>query len=342
MSSLLEDRYRRVLRLLPTPYRLAWEEDMVATFLQAAYAADPDDPEGVELGRPDAAEMSSVAALAVRLRLGGPGAAPRYQLWGDAVRRLALVGLLANAVLAIVGVILEVWITLRLPGISVPADAVLGYPTRWHALWGLTALLWLPAYLSVVYGHFGTARVLAAAAFAPRLITVSIALASDAGAFTASATYSLLFEAIGVLALAAFHNGAPQVNTKPWLIALPAGVVGIFALLLLSQPPTDHYVLLDLPALWCLGVTAAAVAHLIMAARGPGQRAPAWSLALAVLAAAALGLRIVTLVDLLAFFPAPNRSTMIVVSVAEAAAVFVVALWLGVLTRRAVRALPPG
>ena len=31
--SRLEQRYRRVLRLLPAPYRLAWEEEMVATFL---------------------------------------------------------------------------------------------------------------------------------------------------------------------------------------------------------------------------------------------------------------------------------------------------------------------
>ena len=31
--STLETRYRSVLRLLPLPYRQAWEEEMVATFV---------------------------------------------------------------------------------------------------------------------------------------------------------------------------------------------------------------------------------------------------------------------------------------------------------------------
>ena len=31
----LEDRYRRVLRLLPGYYRATWEEDMIAAFLDS-------------------------------------------------------------------------------------------------------------------------------------------------------------------------------------------------------------------------------------------------------------------------------------------------------------------
>jgi hypothetical protein len=68
----LEQRYRLVLRtLLPASYRKLWEEDMVATFLESM---DSDDAEAAEFladyGRPGWSEVASVAALAVRLRLG--------------------------------------------------------------------------------------------------------------------------------------------------------------------------------------------------------------------------------------------------------------------------------
>ena len=36
----LEDRYRRVLRLLPGYYRDKWEEDMVAAFLDSWHSGD--------------------------------------------------------------------------------------------------------------------------------------------------------------------------------------------------------------------------------------------------------------------------------------------------------------
>jgi hypothetical protein len=87
--SRLEQRYRLVLRvLLPAAYRKAWEEDMVATFLDSV---DSDDAEAAEYvadyGRPSWSEVASVARLAARLRLGAAGAPPRYVAWGQAVRR---------------------------------------------------------------------------------------------------------------------------------------------------------------------------------------------------------------------------------------------------------------
>ncbi len=39
----LEQRYRRVLRLLPGYYRDRWEEDMVAAFLDSWLTGDPDE-----------------------------------------------------------------------------------------------------------------------------------------------------------------------------------------------------------------------------------------------------------------------------------------------------------
>ena len=82
--SRLEQRYRLLLRtLLPASYRKVWEEDMVATFLESM---DTDDAEAAEYladyGRPSWSEVASVAALAIRLRLGAAGAPPRYVAWG--------------------------------------------------------------------------------------------------------------------------------------------------------------------------------------------------------------------------------------------------------------------
>jgi hypothetical protein len=42
----LEQRYRRVLRLLPGYYRQRWEEDMVAAFLDSWTSGDPEDESG--------------------------------------------------------------------------------------------------------------------------------------------------------------------------------------------------------------------------------------------------------------------------------------------------------
>jgi hypothetical protein len=93
MSSDLERRYRRVLRLLP-----GW------------------------------AEVASVAGLAVRLHLGGPGT-PRRYAWGQALRSAVLAVLLVHAVLAV--------------------DV-------------LVSVTWIAIFVTLALGHYRTARVLAA------------------------------------------------------------------------------------------------------------------------------------------------------------------------------------
>ncbi|GII94009.1 hypothetical protein [Sinosporangium siamense] len=86
--SLLEQRYRRVLRLLPATYRAEREDEMVSAFLDGAHAtADEDNP------RPHWREIASVAALAVRIRLGANTTRPRHHAWGQAVRLAVLGGL---------------------------------------------------------------------------------------------------------------------------------------------------------------------------------------------------------------------------------------------------------
>ena len=79
MSSDLERRYRRVLRLLPGWYRAQWEQDMVAAFLDSWLTGDPEEDKAIiEFCKPGWAEVASVAGLAVRLHLGGPGTARRH------------------------------------------------------------------------------------------------------------------------------------------------------------------------------------------------------------------------------------------------------------------------
>ena len=83
----LEQRYRRVLRLLPGYYRDKWEEDMVAAFLDSWMTGDPDeDSVTMEYDRPSRQEIASVVGLAARLYLGGAGTPRRYFAWGQAVR----------------------------------------------------------------------------------------------------------------------------------------------------------------------------------------------------------------------------------------------------------------
>ncbi|HEV2373446.1 MAG TPA: hypothetical protein VGS19_14890 [Streptosporangiaceae bacterium] len=68
----LEQRYRRVLRLLPGYYRDKWEEDMVAAFLDSWLTGDPEADEYItQAARPTWGEVASVVAVAARLYLGG-------------------------------------------------------------------------------------------------------------------------------------------------------------------------------------------------------------------------------------------------------------------------------
>ena len=94
----LEQRYRRVLRLLPGYYRDKWEEDMVAAFLDSWMTGDPDeDSVTMEYDRPSRQEVASVVGLAARLYLGGAGTPRRYFAWGQAVRLAVLAVVLVHA-----------------------------------------------------------------------------------------------------------------------------------------------------------------------------------------------------------------------------------------------------
>jgi hypothetical protein len=337
-GSLLEDRYRLVLRMLPVPYRAKWEEEMVSAFLESAYAVDPDDPEGVKLGRPSRAEVVSVAALALRLRLGGPGAPPRAVAVGEAIRRVALVGLLAHGVSALAGVLLDVWVVKRLPGIVIPADAPMMFPDRWQALWGLTPLLWLPAYLSVLYGYRRWARVFGAVAFLPVVVSTVRDLMNPYAAYGPSRWYWLAFSALPVLALAAFHRDARPVVPRPWLVALPVGTVAYFALVLLTWPADGQVPLLDWAGMWCVGMVVANAGYLARALTRPDAASVSWTFAFTWLSVIVLGYRLVSMSDFLGYgVPAADRPTILAIDLGQASVLLGTALAVGLVTRGVLR-----
>lgn len=148
--------------------------------------------------------------------------------------------------------------------------------------------------------------------------------------------------ALLVLALAAFHDDAPPVQHRPWLVAfgvgLLVGAASEFAFLTQDVPSPAP---LDWPAMACAVMVVAASVHLCRPASGPWFGALSWSLALAFLGLIVLGLRVVSLIDLRTTGPYPGRSTMIILAGAEAAVVLAVLVPLFVVAVRSLRHLPP-
>lgn len=324
----LERRYRRLLRVLPGYYRRAWEEDMVATFLAGALPEDPEDAEFAgEYGRPDWSEVASIVALAARLRVGGSSA--RSLAWGEAVRRVALAGLLAHAVNALAGLGALLWLPSRF------ADH--GVPDQGAMVWSLFGLGWVAAYLALVLGRWPQARQFAGLSLLIVAISAVVDLVVTDGAYLISHGVGLLVVAVPVLALVAFHDQAPPVRPRPWLVALPVGTVLVTVVLLATQYPGGPN-LVDWPGLACAAVFTAALAYQV--APTVGWKSPSWPAALVLLAVTALVLRMMTLLDYLQHTPAPEQNPLTVAALVEAAAVVVVAVPLAVRAVRTLRTLP--
>ncbi len=352
--SVLEDRYRSLLRLLPASYRGVWEEEMVATFLQSVEADDADYADYLaDFGRPSLSEVARVAALAVRLRLAGVGAPPDCFAWGEAVRRVALIGLLAQAMWAPLEVGFSLWSVGKIPWLPAPpADSPFHVPpSMWQVAWGLVGLVWVAAYLALVFGYRRAGQVLAVLAFVPwaadRIIaTVGHASRLGAPAFEFALIWSdLLITALPLLALAAFHRDAPPVPRRPWLVALGVGIALHIALAFLMLPPPMHepalwMMVLDPPGVWSIALVAAAVVHLTRLALGRTALTPTWPLALALLAPAVLAARVLTLLPY-AFSSQFVPRSMLPVGILEAVAVLAVGIALAVLAAQALRRLSP-
>jgi hypothetical protein len=298
----LEQRYRRVLRLLPGYYRQQWEEDMVAAFLDSWLTGDPDTDECVlEFCKPAWQEVASVILLAARLYLGGAGAPRRYFAWGQAVRYAVLALLMVHAVRGLDGLRL-VFLARGLHPLGIipaPPAAMAPLPgIAWPAsVWYVSGYAWIAIFVALVLGHYRAARVLAVLAAALDLVWLAQgqltgALLSPYGSWA----FWCLHDLVPVLAMAAFHRDAPRVARWPWLLALPANYLLVVVPELAAEATGHQAWVPDLPGLSCILVAVLCLAH---APRSLSGRASTgvWSLTLVLLAGVAAAYRIVSLGD---------------------------------------------
>ena len=212
MSSHLERRYRRGLRLLPGYYRQRWEEDMVAAFLDSWLTGDQDDDEAiVEFCKPSWSEVASVAGLATRLYLGGASTPRRYFAWGQAVRCAVLAVLLVHAVRGLNALLVLAWSSrlFRLP--APPTSLMTVSPGGvWPTAYYVVNVAWIVIFVTLVLGHYRTARVIAVLAIVPDLVAL---LQGEFPGGVPSAlgpwAFWVLLDLAPVLAMIAFHRDAP-------------------------------------------------------------------------------------------------------------------------------------
>jgi hypothetical protein len=315
--SALEARYRNLLRVLPADYRVVWEDEMAATFLDSMATDDPERAGYLaDFGRPSWSEVASVLALAVRLRLAGR----RGAAWAEAVRLVALLSLLAHAALATVALGDLLWLAGKIPGLTPPDGPWVAYALRWSPI-TLLALSSVPAYFALLYGYVRAARVLAVLGASSMVVTASKDLLAGR-----PHQLSHWFAALLALApLAGLWAFPAKVERRPWLVAFPVGVAVALGWYLLGQWQ-PLWPLLDWPALCCATVVGGALAYLGAVALRRVRPSAAWLLGLGLLAGAVLVQRMLTLVDQVDTTFPPDHGTVLLASLAEVGATLAVAV----------------
>ncbi|GLW12199.1 hypothetical protein Misp01_73270 [Microtetraspora sp. NBRC 13810] len=210
MRTLLEERYRFLLRMLPAGYRARREEEMVATYLEGMTGTEE---EG--LGRPRWSEARGIAGLAVRVRLGGTGAPARSLARGETVRLVALLGVAAQVAISLHGAARAL-----LPGRS-------GSPV-WTLTWPdvLLTLGWTAAFILLIAGFARPARVLVLAVAAAQVLAsldaerLTALLSGSEAVIWASWTALMVVPAVALAT--GFHRDAPHPGHR-WLAVPPAG-----------------------------------------------------------------------------------------------------------------------
>ena len=300
----LEDRYRRVLRLLPGYYRDEWEEDMVAAFLDSRLTGDLDEDVYVVLfGRPSWQEVASVAGLAARLYLGGATAPRRYFAWGQATRFAVLAVTLVQATRGLDVLLLTAW-SRRLFGWlpAPPAGMVAAMPSSLpSAVWYLVAYAWIVAFVMLALRYYRIAQFIAALAIVPDLVTLL------QGQFTGRLpapyvgpwAFFFLLNLAPVLAMTAFHRDAPSAPCGPWLLALPANYLLVVVPLLALDLNGNSAWVPDFSGLYCILVTLACLVRLPLARSRQAASSGVWSLTLVLLATDAGAYRIFSIADYL-------------------------------------------
>jgi hypothetical protein len=268
--------------------------------------------------------------LAARLRSGGVDAPPRSFAWGQAIRTVALVSLLVSAATVLAGLVNLVW------SAAAPPEDFAG-PGALRVVWALLGLLWVAAYLALVGGRWRVAQRLAVVALVPSLVWAvsrSVTAVTQGSPFALPAIWiDLLVTVALTAALVAFHRDAPPVRRTPWLVALPVGAALAYVPFLLWLAIGDVLVL-DWAGITCVAVAVAAAVHLAGLAAGRVRPDSPWTLALAVLAAAAVVLRVTSLADIARLGGLEQSGGLLLAGTVELAAVLVLGIPLAVLARR--------
>jgi hypothetical protein len=317
----LEQRYRALLRWLPEPARSRWADDMTGTYLSLMTT---DDPEYAEFGSPSLTDRLDVAGLALRLRLGAPGASVRAVATGRAVRLVAVAGTVALAWSALLGLASQVWLLGLLPFLPAPHPPGRVLWTPREALSAALAVLTVALAVCVVRSSAG-ARPLAVALLGGEALSVL----TWWGPLRPVDLLPLLTVAVPLVAAAVLPVGPPAVRPGR-LVVLPVLTFGPWALtVLLGQPPGWLLGLSDPAVQEALVLAGAAVVVLLRRrpGRGPGE------LAVAVLSVAVLP-------TLLARWPYQGTPGYHPLVVAATAGVAVAAVVTGAVGWRAVRTLP--
>jgi hypothetical protein len=317
MSGNLEQRYRRVLRLLPGWYREQWEEDMVAAFLDSWLTGDPEADEYItKAAGPSSAEVASVAGLAVRLYLGGAGAPRRYFAWRQAMQRAVLAITLVQATRGLDVLVLTAW-SRRLFGWlpAPPWSIVVATPGGVFppAVWYLAAYAWIVAFVTLVLRYYRIAQVIAALAIIPDLIR--LLQGQFAGRlptpYVGPWAFWVLLNLAPVLGMLAFYRDALAGPRWPWLLALPANYLLVVVPMLVLRVTGNSAWVPDFSGLYCLLVSLACLAHAPKAWSRQAANSGLWSLTLFLLAADAGAYRIFSIADYL------HDPHLITVSLAE-------------------------
>lgn len=210
MTTLLEQRYRFALRMLPAYYRARREDEMVDAYLDGIDESDQDEM------RPSLGELGSVAALAVRTRIGGVGAPGRYATAGAAVRHFALLSVLLQAATELT---VRVITLVGLDGASrkdrelflsaFTGHGVLG--GAYEVLMWAVPLCWVAVYAALLRDSRRAAKILAAVAALPVPLMTAVDWSIQGEPLIPPfAAASALFGWLTVLAVCCgFHSGAP-------------------------------------------------------------------------------------------------------------------------------------
>ena len=164
-------------------------------------------------------------------------------------------------------------------------------------MYHLVNVAWIVIFVTLAVGHYRTARVLAALAIVPGLVALLQAqLTGIMPAPFGPWAWWVLFDLALVLAMAAFHRDAPPAARWPWLLALPAGYLLVYAPVLALLATGNSAWLPDFAGLCCLLAALACLAHAPRAWSRQAAGSGVWSLTLTLLAAVAGAYRIVTLI----------------------------------------------